>query len=166
MDSKTSSNHIIWFADPQCTNIDMVGGKGANLGRLATADLPVPPGFVIGTDAYIAHIAPVKDRIAATLERVDYENAEELEHLVEQIRHIIVDTDMPADVAAQIRTAYGEPRRGLCRRPVLRDGRGPRGRLLRRLARHLSRRPGARGGPRRGQARLGQPMDRTRGRLP
>lgn len=108
MDSKTSSNHIIWFADPQCTNIDMVGGKGANLGRLATADLPVPPGFVIGTDAYIAHIAPVKDRIAATLERVDYENAEELEHLVEQIRHIIVDTDMPADVAAQIRTAYGE----------------------------------------------------------
>src|SRR5947208_3708950 len=28
------------------------GGKGANLGRLAHLDLPVPPGFVLTTDAY------------------------------------------------------------------------------------------------------------------
>ena len=33
-------------------DIDQAGGKGANLGELAHAGLPVPPGFVIVTDAY------------------------------------------------------------------------------------------------------------------
>ncbi|MGI8769463.1 MAG: PEP/pyruvate-binding domain-containing protein, partial [Propionibacteriaceae bacterium] len=32
------------------------GGKGANLGELVTAGLPVPPGFVIATAAYDAFV--------------------------------------------------------------------------------------------------------------
>ena len=34
-----------------------VGGKAANLGRLAAAGLPVPPGFVVTTDAFRAFVA-------------------------------------------------------------------------------------------------------------
>jgi pyruvate,water dikinase len=30
------------------------GGKGANLGELTRAGLPVPPGFVVGAPAYAA----------------------------------------------------------------------------------------------------------------
>ena len=33
------------------------GGKGANLGELVRAGLPVPPGFVLTTDAYRAYVA-------------------------------------------------------------------------------------------------------------
>ncbi len=29
------------------TDVALVGGKGANLGELRTAGLPVPPGFVV-----------------------------------------------------------------------------------------------------------------------
>jgi pyruvate,water dikinase len=32
----------------------LVGGKGANLARLVRLGMPVPPGFVITTDAYYA----------------------------------------------------------------------------------------------------------------
>ena len=37
--------------------LDVVGGKGANLGRLLHLGLPVPPGFVITTAAYRAFLA-------------------------------------------------------------------------------------------------------------
>jgi phosphohistidine swiveling domain-containing protein len=33
-------------------DIELAGGKGANLGELVRAGLPVPPGFVVTTDAY------------------------------------------------------------------------------------------------------------------
>ena len=31
---------------------ELVGGKAANLGELVRAELPVPPGFCVTTDAY------------------------------------------------------------------------------------------------------------------
>jgi phosphohistidine swiveling domain-containing protein len=36
--------------------IEIAGGKGANLGELTRAGLPVPPGFVVTTDAYRAFV--------------------------------------------------------------------------------------------------------------
>ena len=33
-------------------DVDLAGGKGANLGELTRAGLPVPNGFVVTTDAY------------------------------------------------------------------------------------------------------------------
>ena len=37
-------------------DIPYAGGKGANLGELTSAGLPVPPGFVVGAPAYsISH---------------------------------------------------------------------------------------------------------------
>ena len=38
-------------------DIAVAGGKGANLGELVRAGLPVPPGFVLTTDAYRAYVA-------------------------------------------------------------------------------------------------------------
>jgi phosphohistidine swiveling domain-containing protein len=38
-------------------DIDEAGGKGANLGELTRARLPVPPGLVVLTDAYRAYVA-------------------------------------------------------------------------------------------------------------
>jgi len=33
-------------------DVDTAGGKGANLGELTRTGLPVPPGFVLTTEAY------------------------------------------------------------------------------------------------------------------
>ena len=45
-------------------DVPRVGGKGANLGELLAAGLPVPPGFVVSADAYLAAMdaAGVRDR--------------------------------------------------------------------------------------------------------
>ncbi len=45
---------VRWFADLGRTDTAEVGGKGANLGELTKAGLPVPPGFVVTASAYLA----------------------------------------------------------------------------------------------------------------
>jgi rifampicin phosphotransferase len=37
-------------------HIALAGGKGANLGELSRAGLPVPPGYVVTTRAYDAFV--------------------------------------------------------------------------------------------------------------
>lgn len=44
---------ILWLGQPDCANHALVGGKVANLSRLA-ADFTVPPGFCIPTTAFTA----------------------------------------------------------------------------------------------------------------
>ncbi len=41
---------VAWFEDLSLADVARAGGKGANLGELTRAGLPVPPGFVVGAD--------------------------------------------------------------------------------------------------------------------
>ena len=43
--------YILSLDDPSLS-LENAGGKGASLGKLARAGLPVPPGYVLTTDAY------------------------------------------------------------------------------------------------------------------
>lgn len=43
---------VLWLDDPEATVLSRAGGKGANLARLCQAGLPVPAGFVVGTEVY------------------------------------------------------------------------------------------------------------------
>jgi len=108
---KTTPN-TVWFTETAGTDHALVGGKGANLGRLANAGFPVPPGFVVTTRAYAAHIQRFSDDISDALARIRYDDLAKLEMAVAEIRGWIVAADMPVDVAAEIRAAYaqlGEP---------------------------------------------------------
>ena len=51
------------------TDLPLAGGKGANLGALSAAGLPVPPGFCVTTAGYRAFVDAnqLADRIAQTL---------------------------------------------------------------------------------------------------
>ncbi|MGH7963050.1 MAG: PEP/pyruvate-binding domain-containing protein, partial [Candidatus Binatia bacterium] len=102
-DSRTTT---IWFADPQATDLSQVGGKGANLGRLTQAGFVVPPGFVVGTTAYAAHIEGLKGQIADLLGTVNYNDPEKLEASVSEIRSWITTAKMPSAVADEIARAY------------------------------------------------------------
>ena len=45
-------NYIRWFYETGKAETGLVGGKGANLGELTQAGLPVPPGFCVTSAAY------------------------------------------------------------------------------------------------------------------
>jgi phosphohistidine swiveling domain-containing protein len=76
-------------------DVALAGGKGANLGELVRAGFPVPPGFVISTDAYLS-VATALD-IAGRYEAGD----------AEAIRAALASVVVPADLRAQIDEAYG-----------------------------------------------------------
>jgi len=86
-------------------DIDQAGGKGANLGELTRAGLPVPPGFVIVTDAYRAYVAEhqLAEKIAALAAPTD--DPAGYESVSEQIRALFAD-EVSDDLRAQIAEAY------------------------------------------------------------
>ncbi len=45
-------DYIRWFNEVGKAESGLVGGKGANLGELTRAGLPVPPGFCVTSAAY------------------------------------------------------------------------------------------------------------------
>lgn len=75
-------------------DLDLAGGKGANLGELVRGGFPVPPGFVVTTAAY--RPPPDLDRHLA---RLDVGRGE-------SIRRAMVDADVPDEVSAAVRAAY------------------------------------------------------------
>jgi len=104
-----SQSGIVWFSDAACTQPGRVGGKGANLGRLTQNGFVVPPGFVIGTAAYVAHLQSnegLRQKIVSALRALNYEKAEDLETCAQQIRGWIVEAPMPDDLITEIAQAY------------------------------------------------------------
>lgn len=106
--NSTTYPTVIWFTDPDATDLSQVGGKGANLGNMTAKGFTVPPGYVVGTAAYLAHIegAGIRDQIADLLGSIDYADAQGLEDKVAEIRKLIAGSTMPEAVRADIARAY------------------------------------------------------------
>ena len=51
--SADGSDLVAWLENLSKDDVPRAGGKGANLGELTRAGLPVPPGFVVTSDAYL-----------------------------------------------------------------------------------------------------------------
>ena len=51
------ATYVRWFDELGKADVLLAGGKGANLGEMTRAGLPVPPGFVIVAAAYHTFIA-------------------------------------------------------------------------------------------------------------
>ena len=59
----------VWFSELTRKDVPLAGGKGANLGDMVQAGLPVPPGFVITAPAYrlVVERANLVDKIHGLL---------------------------------------------------------------------------------------------------
>jgi len=65
------------FTDLDANDTDIAGGKGASLGEITQANIPVPPGYVVLTDAFKQFIEAndLKVEIDAALHQVRHEEA-------------------------------------------------------------------------------------------
>src|SRR5262245_7237151 len=84
--------------------LPVAGGKAANLGEMARAGLPVPPGFCVATAAYarVADAAPGLEGVLAALPTVPAGDNARLEALAGQARAALTAAPVPADIAAAI----------------------------------------------------------------
>ncbi len=101
-------NVIKWFDEIRKTDIALVGGKGANLGELTAASVPVPPGFCVVADAYSRFVGEsgLDRKIAEALQSLDFEDTAELQARTAEIRRWILETPVPQAIEGQIRRAY------------------------------------------------------------
>jgi phosphohistidine swiveling domain-containing protein len=90
-------------------DLSLAGGKGANLGELSLAGLPVPPGFVVTTRAYDAFVEASgwKEEIVA-LAAPQTEDANAFEAAAGEILALFSGGEVPAEIAQEIEAAYGE----------------------------------------------------------
>lgn len=96
------------FSELGREDVSYAGGKGANLGELTRAGLPVPPGFVIGAPAYAAFCAHtgLRERLHEILAEVDVEDSAALERAAEGARQAVMQAPMPQSLAEAIASAY------------------------------------------------------------
>jgi len=104
MTSAPKSNLVLDLAAIDASMIALVGGKAANLGELIRANLPVPPGICVTTEAY---------RQVAASAPIDYDAfgvaaPEELKRLAGQAREALLAVPIPTAIAEVIVNAYGQ----------------------------------------------------------
>ncbi|MDK4528540.1 phosphoenolpyruvate synthase [Kingella kingae] len=108
------SQNVIWFENLRMTDVESVGGKNASLGemisQLANKGVRVPGGFATTAVAYRAFLAHegLADRISAALAALDVDDVTELARVGKEIRQWILETPFPAELNADIETAWNK----------------------------------------------------------
>jgi pyruvate,water dikinase len=113
MNTTTSStappdDFIRSFSNLGRADVAYAGGKGANLGELTRAGLPVPPGFVVGAPAYATFCdeSGLRAQLEKTLADIDVEDGAALEAAATAARQAALDAPMPPELRDAIVAAY------------------------------------------------------------
>ncbi len=99
---------IVSIAEVGRADVPIVGGKGANLGEMTAAGLPVPSGFILTTKAYRQFfdsntLAP---RVATELARVAPDDTAALDQRAAALHQLVLDAKVPDDLRLAIEQAY------------------------------------------------------------
>ena len=106
--AKKKESFILWFSEVRKEDIPRVGGKGANLGELTAAGIPVPNGFCVTAQAYYYFLKQTKigPELGKLLKGLDPEDNKKLNAVARKIKETIVKSKMPDDLAKEIKEAY------------------------------------------------------------
>src|SRR3989338_10530645 len=82
----------------------IAGGKGASLGEMTRAGIPVPPGFVIFAESfeYFIKETDLVQEIDTILHKVNHEEIHTVDKASEDIKALILQAEMPKDIADEI----------------------------------------------------------------
>ncbi len=100
-----SEKYILDLAEISKTQVELAGGKGAQLGELSRLDgIQVPAGFCVTTDAFrlVLSAGPGIDDQLERLARLDPGDREAIRALSAEIRRTVEDIAIPADLAEAI----------------------------------------------------------------
>lgn len=104
------SSRVLWFKDIRKSDIPLVGGKGANLGEMTHAGIPVPEGFVVTAKSYFDFInsTSLKKKMMTELSGLDVDDQDKLMKASENIKTAVLQAEMPKDLAEEIKKFYLE----------------------------------------------------------
>jgi pyruvate, water dikinase len=102
------AGHIRHFRDLRVTDVEIAGGKGANLGELTAAGLPVPSGFVITATAYADALdaGGVRQELRELAASADVDDDEALHAAVDRMQELVRKAGVPDALRPEILEAY------------------------------------------------------------
>ncbi len=108
-DSGDTVMALLWLDDVTAEDFDSVGGKGASLGELTSAGLPVPPGFVVTAETYRSFIEEtgIDEELFEAVD-VSVDDSQALARAAEHAQELICETEMPQSIREEILAAYDD----------------------------------------------------------
>ncbi len=102
------NKYVLWFSEVGKDDVNLVGGKGANLGEMTKAKFPVPPGFIITAQAYYTFLRAnnLQTKIKNILSTANLEKPESLAQVSKHIKKYIMEGEIPQDLVKEIFAAY------------------------------------------------------------
>ena len=101
-------NYIKHFSKLTKTDANTAGGKGASLGEMTGAGIPVPGGFVLlaSTFDYFLKETDLEQEIRAILNTVNTEAVHTVDKASKQIQALILNAKIPNDVAEEVKKKF------------------------------------------------------------
>jgi pyruvate,water dikinase len=112
---------VVWFKEVDKDDIPLVGGKGANLGEMTKAGFPVPPGFIITSQAYFhfLDVTGIKSAIDELLLKCHVDNQKELQLTSDKIRRLIMRQSIPDEISVEVIRSYFQMDKGLLQHSIV-----------------------------------------------
>jgi pyruvate,water dikinase len=103
-------SYTISFSQLGKKDIPAAGGKGANLGEMTAAGFPVPPGFVLTTEAYDSFVKEngLQEQIVDLASKVSAGDALSGEAASKAISRLFLTAGMPEAIRADLLAAYAD----------------------------------------------------------
>ncbi len=101
-------NHLRGFSEIHKEDATFAGGKGASLGEMTNAGIPVPPGFVILASAFDTFLAEtnISSDIEAILLHTHHDVMHEVESASEKIQEIVLSQELPQSLRDDILASF------------------------------------------------------------
>jgi len=99
---------ILWAEEVNKASIPQVGGKGANLGEMLNAKMPVPQAFIVTAEAFDHFVTSVgiKDDIMDILSKVKVDDEKSLTGASKSVREVVRNAKIPWNLEVDIVGAY------------------------------------------------------------
>jgi len=100
--------YTLWFDKAGKEAHDLIGGKNASLGELIKADIPVPTGFAVTTEAYNEFLSGggMRGKIKEILSRINFRDMPSLEEGSKAIRDLMTRAALPKKIEEEICSNY------------------------------------------------------------
>lgn len=104
----TQDSQILWFDTLSKASSPVAGGKGANLGEMTRAGLPVPPGFVISAPAFLAALdaAEVRTRLVGLFAGCKADDPTDLAETSARMQQLVRELEIPRPLRDELFAAY------------------------------------------------------------
>src|SRR5680860_1124371 len=99
---------VAWFSNVNKDDVNIVGGKGANLGEMTQAKFPVPPGFIVTANAYYNFLKDnnLETKIKHLINTVNFEKQDSIEQVSKHIKKEIMQGEISEELKNDVYKAY------------------------------------------------------------